>query len=69
MLISGLKRNGISVRVETWECRKLPVLAVYVEKDNCAYKVASFNSEETARWFCEVMEEFFDGMTEKKKAE
>lgn len=43
-----LKRNGIAVGVEKWNSHKLPVLAVKFEDENCSYKVASFNSVETA---------------------
>jgi len=58
----GIRHNGISVLVQKWSSHKLPVLAVQIENENCVYKVASFNSEETAQWFCEVMEEFFEGL-------
>ena len=37
--------------------RKKPCLAVQI--GNCVYKVASFNSEETADWFIEQFEEMF----------
>ena len=37
--------------------RKKPVIAVSFEDENAIYKVASFNSEETARWFLECLEE------------
>ena len=59
VLNTGISRNGIGVYVQKWESHKLPVLCVKVENDNCLYKVASFNSVETAEWFTEVMEEFF----------
>ena len=55
----GIKRNGIEVCVEHFPYRKKPCLGVYIENENCLYKVASFNSEETADWFLEIMEEFF----------
>ena len=51
----GIKRNGISVFVEHMPYRKKPCLTV--QKGNCIYKVASFNSEETADWFMEIVEE------------
>ena len=55
-----IKSNGIIVSVQDWSpWRKLPVLVVEFEGENRAYKVASFNSEATARWFLEVMGEFF----------
>ena len=62
----GLSRNGITVSVEHFPYRKKPALAVYIEKENRAYKVASFNSEETADWFLELMEEMW-GSNEKTK--
>ena len=39
-----LSRNGISIHMQMWDGHKKPVLAVKVEKENCVYKVASFNS-------------------------
>lgn len=38
---------------EDFPMRKKPVMAVSFEGENCQYKVASFNSEETMRWFVE----------------
>lgn len=58
----GIKRNEVIVSVQKWESHKRPVLAVQFEGENRIYKVASFNSVETANWFCEIMEEFFKGM-------
>ena len=63
--MSGLKRNGVTVSVQRWKTHKLPILAVSFDDENAVYKVASFNSEETAKWFEEVMEEFFEGMEAK----
>lgn len=57
--MKGIRRNGITVSVQKWQTHKKPVLAVQIEDENCIYKVASFNSEETANWFVELMEEFF----------
>ena len=37
--------------------RKKPVLAVSFEGENCMYKVASFNDEETYKWFVECLSE------------
>ena len=42
--------------------RKKPCLAVQI--DNCITKVASFNSEETADWFIEIIEEMFGEVEE-----
>lgn len=59
----GMNRNGITISVESWKpWKKLPVLAVRVDGENIVYKVASFTSEETAKWFCEIFEEFADGL-------
>ena len=61
--MTGIKHNGITVSVQDWSpWKKLPVLVVEFEGENKAYKVASFNSKETAKWFNEVMEEFFKGL-------
>lgn len=53
----GVQMNGITVCVEHFPYRKKPVLSVQI--DNECYKVASFNSEETADWFLEIMQEFW----------
>lgn len=58
---NALYNNGVIVSVEKLEKWKKPVLVVRVEGDDSAYKVASFNSVESANWFLEVMEEFFKG--------
>ena len=60
--MAGIKHNGVCVFVQKWESHKKPVLAVQFENENRIYKVASFNSIETADWFVEVMEEFFEGL-------
>lgn len=51
----GITRNNISILVEHMPGRKKPCLTV--QKGNCIYKVASFNSEETADWFLEIVDE------------
>ena len=58
----GMRHNGITVSVQKWDSHKLPVLAVQIEDENRLYKVASFNSIETANWFVETMQEFFEGL-------
>ena len=58
----GIKHNGVLVSVAKWDDHKLPVLAVRFEDENRIYKVASFNSIETATWFVEVMQEFLEGL-------
>ena len=63
--MSEVKRNGVIVSVQRWKTHKLPILAVSFDDENAVYKVASFNSEETAKWFEEVMEEFFEGVVAK----
>ena len=64
---NGIKRNGITISVEDWSGmgKKKPVLAVKIEDENAKYKVASFNSKETAMWFLEICEEFFSRDHEK----
>lgn len=54
----GIELNGIAVTVEHFPYRKKPVLAV--TEGNATYKVASFNSEETADWFLTMMERMFN---------
>lgn len=61
-MIRGFKHNGVIVTVQKWDTHKHPVLAVQFENENKIYKVASFNSTETADWFADVMEQFFEGM-------
>ena len=55
-----IKNNGITIAIQKWKDFKKPVLAVYVEEENCWYKVASFNSEDSAsrlvRSFMKLME-------------
>ena len=54
------KRNGITFSIENWKpIRKKPVLVVSFDGENAHYKVASFNSEETAKWFADICTEFF----------
>ena len=61
--MKGIRHNGIVVSVQDWSpWKKLPVLVVEFDGENKAYKCASFNSKETAEWFCDVMEEFFMDM-------
>lgn len=60
--MTGVKHNGVTVSVQKWSDHKKPVLAVQFDDENAIYKVASFNSTETADWFVEVMEEFFKGI-------
>ena len=61
--MSAVERHGVTVSVQRWHSHKLPILAV--EIDGEVYKVASFNSETTAKWFEGVMEEFFEGLVAK----
>ena len=60
----GLKLNGYEVTVEHFPYRKKPVLAVRIPTENAVYKVASFNSEETADWFLTQMKRMFGGEDE-----
>lgn len=61
----GIKHNGVIVSVQKWDSHALPALVVQFENENRVYKVASFNSIETANWFVEIMGEFFDGLVKK----
>lgn len=56
---TAIERNGIRIGVMHFPYRKKPCLYVYIKDENCYYKVASFNSEETADWFIEICEEVF----------
>lgn len=67
-MLKGVRHNGVTVSVQDWSPRKkLPVLVVNVDGDNTSYKVASFKDKTTADWFCDVMEEFFKGLTEENR--
>ena len=57
--MNSVTRNGITVIVEKWPKKKLPVLAVKFPGEPYLYKVASFDSDKDAHWFLEIMEEFF----------
>jgi len=61
----GIRHNGVVVSVQQWQSHKKPVLTVQFADENRIYKVASFNSVESADWFIEVMEEFFEGLVNK----
>lgn len=66
--MKGVKHNGVTISVQDWSpWKKRPVLVVSFEGENAAYKVASFASKETAEWFAEVCEKFFDGLVTKPK--
>lgn len=58
----SIEKNGVKICVTHFPYRKKPCLGV--EIDNCLYKVASFNSEETADWFIEIVEEMFGEVKE-----
>ena len=45
--------NGYKFYIMTIPERKKPCLMIDPPGENCFYKVASFNSEETAEWFIE----------------
>lgn len=57
----GIELNGYSVVVEHIPMRKKPCLMVKPKGENAYYKVASFNSEETADWFLTQMTRMFNG--------
>lgn len=58
----GITLNGYEVTVEHVPQRKKPCLMVKPNDENCFYKVASFNSEETADWFLTQMDKMFGGI-------
>lgn len=55
----GLELNGYEVVVERIPQRKKPCLMVKPEGENIYYKVASFNSDDTADWFLTQMMRMF----------
>lgn len=59
--MNGIKHNGIVITIQKIPGRKLPALCVQFEGEEII-KVASFNNENAAHWFAEVMEDFFDGL-------
>lgn len=64
----GLSLNGYEVTVEHLTgIRKKPCLMVRVPNDNASYKVASFNSEETADWFLAQMKKMFEAEVQDDK--
>ena len=62
---NGITDGKITIAVQEWPNKKLPVLAVYDHDENCWYKVASFNDKKSAVWFCEVFEEAFGSLFKK----
>lgn len=68
-LFYGVRRGGISVNVMEWDGYKNPVLVVGLEDENVNYKVASFNSRETAEWFIDKLREFLNGLMEENGRE
>ena len=58
--IIGLSLNDIEVIVQHIPERTKPCLMVKPKGENCYYKVASFNSEETADWFLTQMKIMFE---------
>ena len=55
----GLEKNGYQIFVMHFPYRKKPCLGIKLPNENAYYKVASFNSEETAEWFVKHMEKCF----------
>ena len=56
----GISMNDVTVTVEHMPERKKPCLMVKPKGENCYYKVASFNSEQTADWFLTQMKIMFE---------
>ena len=59
----AIKRNGITIGIQKLPNKKLPSLCVMFDGESCSYKVATFNSEENAKWFEEIVEELLKGLT------
>lgn len=62
----GIELNGYEVTVQHIDERKKPCLLVKPKDENCFYKVASFNSEETADWFLTQMSRMFGRASDEK---
>ena len=57
--MTSMHRNGITVSIQSWGKNKLPALTVQFDTEVDTYKTATFDSEASARWFAEIMDEFF----------
>jgi len=59
--MTGIKSNGILLAVRRLPDHKRPVLTVSIENEcvNEMYVVASFSSEEKAKWTEEMLEAMF----------
>ena len=55
----GIKIGNITIAVQRWSTHKNPVLVVYEKDKNTWTKVASFNNQETADWFCDVIKKLY----------
>lgn len=55
----SMRRNGITVSIQRWGKNKLPALTVQFDGEVDTYKTATFDSEMSAQWFSEIMDEFF----------
>ena len=62
-----INRNNVSVGVSHLPDRKLPVLVVMA--DNTIIKVATFNGEETAKFYERAMEKLLDGLIKEQEHE
>lgn len=67
--MNAVYHNGITVAVRRIPGQKRPRLCVRFDDENANYEVANFKDEQTARWFCEVMEEFFKDVMTKEEHE
>lgn len=61
-----IKRNGITISVDTLPDHKCPVLLLGVDGEICTFttKVASFDDMADAKLFCDKVKEFFQGIAE-----
>lgn len=58
------ERNGITLTIGNRLKKKLPVLSVRFDGDATEYVIAFFKTNEEAKWFAEVFEEFLKGEEE-----
>lgn len=58
------ERNGITLTIANRFKKKLPVLTVHFDGEEDEYVMAFFKTNEEAKWFAEVFEEFLKGEEE-----
>ena len=54
---NAITYKGVTIAVQHFPDRKLPKLTVQFEGEATIYSIASFNSEENAKWFLDVIDD------------